>query len=96
MRSTKANIFLSVAAVVDLFLFAFLISISSYLFGTGPRSLHGGPMLTLVYAVVAVACLVAPVAGVVLHRRGKTAAGMLIACLPAAGVAVVLMIPAPH
>jgi len=96
LRSTKANIFLFVAAVVDLFLFAFLISISNYLFGTGPRSLHGGPVLTLVYAVVVIACLAAPVAGVVLHRRGKTAAGMLIACLPLAGVAMVLMMPAAY
>ena len=96
MRSTKANIFLFVATVVDLFLFAFLISISSYLFGTGPRSLHGGPVMTLVYTFVVIACLAAPVAGVVLYRRGKTAVGMLIACLPVAGVAVVLMMPAAY
>jgi hypothetical protein len=94
LRSTKASIFLFVAAFVDLFLFAFLISISNYLFGTGPRSLHGGPLLTSVYTVVAIACLLAPVAGVVLHRRGKTTTGMLIACLPLAGVTLVLLMPA--
>jgi hypothetical protein len=94
LRSTQANVFLFVAAVFDLFLFAFLISISNYLFGTGPRSLHGGPLLTFVYAVVVIVCLLAPVAGVMLHRRGKTAAGLLIMCLPLAGVALVLLMPA--
>ena len=96
MRSTVANIVLFVAAVFDLFLFAFLISISGYLFGTGSRSLHWGPVLTGVYAAVVLACLAAPVAGLVFHRCGKTAIGMLIAWLPAAGVAVMLMIPAPY
>ena len=96
MHSTKANIFLFVAAVFDLFLFAFLISISNYLFGTGPRSLHGGPVLTLVYTFVVIACLAAPVAGVAPQRDGKTAAGMLLAYLPVAGVAMVLMMPASY
>jgi hypothetical protein len=96
LRSTKANIFLFVAAVVDLFLFAFLVSISNYLFGPWSRGLHGGPVLAFVHAVVVIACLVAPVVGVVLHRRGKTAAGTLIAYLPLAGVAVVLLMPATY
>ena len=96
MRSTKANIFLFVAALIDLFLFVFLISISNYLFGPWSRGLHGGPVLAFVYTVVVIACLAAPVAGVVLQRRGKTAAGMLIAYLPLAGVAVVLMMPAAY
>ena len=96
MRSTKANIFFFVAAVVDLFLFAFLVSISHYLFGPWSRGLHGGPVLAFVYTVVVIACLAAPVVGVVLQRRGKTAAGMLIAYLPLAGVAVVLLMPATY
>ena len=95
-KATKANIFLFVAAVVDLFLFVFLISISNYLFGPWSRGLHGGPLLAFVYVVVVIACLAAPVVGVVLHRRGKTAAGILIAYLPLAGVAVVLLMPAAY
>ena len=95
MRSTKANILFFVAAVVDLFLFAFLVSISHYLFGPWSRGLHGGPVLAYVYAVVVLACLAAPVAGLIFHRRGKTTIGLLIAWLPAAGVAVVL-IPATY
>ena len=91
-----ANIFLFVAAGVDLILFAILISISSYLFGTGPRSLHGGALMATVYTVGVIACLAAPVAGVVLHRYGKTAFGMLVAWLPAIGVVVTLMIAAPY
>ena len=94
MRSTRANIFLFVAAVVDLFLFVFLVNISNYLFGPWSRGLHGGPVLAVVYSAVVIACLAAPVVGVVLHRRGKTAAGMLIAYLPLAGVALVLLMPA--
>ena len=53
-------------------------------------------MLASVYAVVVIACLAAPVVGIVLQRRGKTAAGMLIAYLPLAGVAVVLLMPATY
>ena len=96
MRSTKANIFLFVAAVIDLFLFTFLINISNYLFGPWSRGLHGGPVLAFVYVVVVIACLAAPVAGVVAHRHGKTAAGMLIAWLPLAGVVVLLLMPATY
>jgi hypothetical protein len=96
LRSTKVNIFLFAAAVVDLFLFAFLVNISHYLFGPWSRGLHGGPVLASLYAVVVIACLAAPVVGVVLHRRGKTAAGMLIACLPLAGVGAVLMMPGSY
>lgn len=96
MRSTKANVFLFVAAFVDLFLFVFLINISNYLFGPWSRGLHGGPLLASVYVVVVIACLAAPVAGIVLHRRGKTAAGLLVACLPLAGVALVLLMPATY
>ncbi len=91
-----ANIFLFVAAVVDLILFAILISISGFLFGTGPQSMHGGALMATVYTVGVIACLAAPVAGLVVHRRGKTALGMLIAWLPVIGTAVTLMIPAPY
>lgn len=93
MRTTTANIFLFIAAVVDLILFAFLISISNYLFGTWPRSLHGGALMATVYTVAVIACLAAPVIGLILHRRGKTTIGMLIAWLPVFGVVVTLTIP---
>ena len=91
-----ANIFLFVAAVVDLILFAILISISGFLFGTGPQSMHGGALMATVYTVGVIACLAAPVAGLIVHRRGKTALGMLIAWLPVIGTVVKLMIPAPY
>ncbi len=91
-----ANIFLFVASLVDLFLFAVLISISGYLFGTGPQSLHGGALMATVYTVGVIGCLAAPVAGLALRRYGNAGLGMLIAWLPMIGVLVTLMIPAPH
>jgi uncharacterized sodium:solute symporter family permease YidK len=91
-----ANIFLFIAAIVDLALAVILIGISGFLFGPGPESMHGGALATAVYAAAVIGCLAVPVVGLVLHKRGKTAAGMLIAWLPPAGALLALAIPAPY
>jgi hypothetical protein len=38
----------------------------------------------------------APIAGFILHRRGKTGIGVLVAWLPPAGALLALAIPAPY
>jgi hypothetical protein len=91
-----ASVILFVAAVVDLILFVILIGVSGFLFGTGPQSLHGRVLMATVYTVGVIGCLAAPVAGLVLHRYGKTAAGMLIAWLPPVGALIMIMIRAPY
>jgi len=91
-----ANVFLFIAAIVDVALAVILIGVSGFLFGSGPESMHGGTLLTVVYTAAVIGCLVVPVVGLVLHRRGKTAAGMLIVWLPPAGALLALAIPAPY
>jgi hypothetical protein len=91
-----ANIFLFIAAVIDLALAVILIGISGFLFGPGPESMHGGALATAVYAAAVIGCFVVPVVGLVLHRRGKSVAGMLIAWLPPAGALLALAVPAPY
>lgn len=87
---------LAVATVIDLALAALLIGVSGFLFGTGPESMHGGVLLAVAYAAAVVVCLVAPVAGFFLHRRGKTGPGLALAWLPPAGALVAMAVPAPY
>ena len=91
-----ASILLFIAAIVDVALAVLLIGISGFLFGSGPESMHGGTLATVAYTAAVIGCLAAPVAGLVCHRSGKTAAGMLIVWLPPAGALLALAIPAPY
>ena len=91
-----ANVFLFIAAILDLALAVLLIGVSGFLFGSGPESMHGGALATAAYTAAVLGCLAVPVAGLVLHRRGKTTIGMLIAWLPPAGALLALAIPAPY
>jgi hypothetical protein len=94
--STVANVLLFIAAIVDVALAVLLIGVSGFLFGSGPESMHGGALLTVAYAAAVIFCFAAPVGGLVFHRRGKTAAGMLIVWLPPTGALLALAIPAPY
>jgi len=91
-----ANVLLFIAAILDVTLAVILIGISGFLFGTGPESMHGGALATAIYAAAVIGSLAAPVAGLVFHRRGKTAIGMLIVWLPPAGALLALTIPPPY
>jgi hypothetical protein len=64
---------LVVAAIADLALAALLIGVSGFIFGAGPESMHGGALLAAAYAGLLIACAAAPLAGFILHRRGRTA-----------------------
>jgi len=87
---------LVLATLADLALAALMIGVSGFLFGSGPESAHGGPLLVVAYTAGVIACLAAPIAGFVFNRRGKTGAGVLVAWLPVLGALVALAIPAPY
>ena len=75
---------------------ALLIGVSGFIFGAGPESMHGGALLAAGYAAMVIACVAAPVAGLILHRLGKTSAGVAVAWLPPAGAVLALAIPPPY
>ena len=75
---------LILATIVDLALAALLIGVSGFMFGSGPESTHSGALLQVAYAGFVIACVALPIAGFILHRRGKTALGIA-ARLAAAG-----------
>jgi hypothetical protein len=51
---------LVLAAIVDLAIAALLIGVSGFLFGGGPESTHGGPVVMVAYVAAIIACVVAP------------------------------------
>jgi hypothetical protein len=67
-----------------------------FLFGGGPESMHAGALAAAGYVLAVIACLVAPIVGFVLNRRGKTGAGVAAAWLPIAGALAALIVPAPY
>ncbi|MFN3658566.1 MAG: hypothetical protein ACK4UO_15055 [Pseudolabrys sp.] len=84
------------AAVADLAIAALLVAVSGFIFGSGPESMHAGALFAAGYIAAVIACLAAPFIGLVLARRGKMSAGVIIAWLPLAGALLALIIPAPY
>jgi hypothetical protein len=91
-----AKLFLVLATVADGALAALLVGVSGFLFGGGPESMHAGALAATGYILAVIACLVAPIVGFVLDRRGKTGAGLAAAWLPIAGALTALVVPAPY
>ncbi len=87
---------LIVAMIADLALAALLIAVSGFIFGSGPESTHAGNLAAAGYIAAVIGCVVAPIAGFVLHRRGKSGVGIAAAWLPVAGALVAMAIPAPY
>lgn len=87
---------LVIAAIADLALAALLVGVSGFIFGSGPESMHGGGLLVAAYALAVIACVVAPVMGFILSRRGKAGLGLFVALLPPAGALLAAMVPAPY
>jgi hypothetical protein len=48
------------------------------------------------YGAAILVCVAAPVAGLVLNRRGKHGLGLAAAWMPPAGALAALMVPAPY
>ena len=70
---------LILAAIVDVALAVLLIGLSGFLFGAGPESMHGGTVFLLGYAAAVIACVAAPVIGLMFAQRGKPAPGVIVA-----------------
>jgi hypothetical protein len=90
------TVLLVVATIADLALAALLIAVSGYIFGAGPESTHAGNLAAAGYIAAVIGCVVAPVAGFILNRRGKLGVGLAAAWLPVAGALVAMAIPAPY
>jgi len=91
-----ATALLVVASIADFALAALLVAVSGFIFGSGPESTHAGSLAAAGYIVAVIGCVAAPIAGFVLHRRGRSAAGMTAAWLPVAGALAAMAIPAPY
>jgi len=85
---------LIVATIVALA--ALPIGVSGFMFGSGPESTHSGALLQVAYTGFVIACVALPIAGFILHRRGKTGLGIALAWLPLVGALLALAIPAPY
>ena len=90
------KVFLIFATVLDLALAALLIGVSGFIFGGGLESMHGGAWLAAAYGAAILACVAAPIAGLVFNNRGKPALGTALASMPPAGAIVALALPAPY
>jgi len=91
-----ATVLLVIATIADLALAVLLVSVSGFLFGSGPESAHAGSFAAAGYIAAVVGCLVAPVAGFLLKRRGKPGAGVAAGWLPVAGALAAMTMPAPY
>ena len=87
---------LLLATVIDLALAALLIGVSGFIFGSGPESGHGGMWAAILFVSAIIACVVAPVAGFVLKRRGNIGVGLLLAWVPPVVGVLVLLTPPPY
>jgi hypothetical protein len=91
-----AKLLLVLATVADGALAALLVGVSGFLFDGGPESMRAGALAATGYVLAVIACLVAPIVGFILNRRGKPGAGVAAAWLPIAGALAALAVPAPY
>jgi len=83
---------LILAAIVDLLLAALLIGVSGFIF-EGHEGLAGDPSAVLAWSTGLLACIVMPIAGLVLRAYRKPGLGILIAFGPLVGAFVVTFWP---
>ncbi len=91
-----ARAFLIVAAIVDLALAVLLIGVSGFIVGGGPESMSAGRFSAAAYWAAVIVCIAAPVAGFILTKNGRAAAGLAAAFVPPAGVLAAFLLPAPY
>ena len=87
------KLLLVAAALADLAIAALLIGVSGFIFGQGPESIHGGPLVLVAYSAAVIACIAAPLIGLVFRRYGKIAPGLVIAWTPPVGALLALVLP---
>jgi hypothetical protein len=73
---------LVIATIADLGLAALLVAVSGFIIGSGPEALHNIAS-TAGWAGALVGCLVAPMIGFILRRRGLPGPGATVALVPA-------------
>ena len=88
------QIFLALAAIIDLAIAALLVGVSGFVFGSGPESYHGGTLFAVAYIGAVIACIIAPATGFILKAAAKHDAAQAVAWLPVVIALVVLVIPA--
>jgi len=84
---------LVIATVIDLALAALLIAVSGFIFGGGPEGLRGAMGSAVAWSTAFLACLAAPTASFMLHRRGKDGWGVLVGWLPPVAALVLAVAP---
>jgi hypothetical protein len=90
------KIFLIIAAIADLALAALMISVSGFMFGGGPESMHAGSLAAVLYIAAVVACVALPIGGFILNRYGKAGLALALAWLPPGAGLIALALPAPY
>jgi hypothetical protein len=81
------------AGLADWALAALLIAVSGFLFGAGPESEHGGAAAAIAWGAMIIACITAPLAGLVLGDRGRPGVGILVAVVPVIVAALAIFLP---
>ncbi|MEI7804319.1 MAG: hypothetical protein WCI56_03220 [Hyphomicrobiales bacterium] len=76
---------LIIATIIDLGIAILLIAVSGFIFGGGPESLRGDLLSTAAWSGALIACIGAPIVGLVLRGGPKAGLGLLIALLPPLG-----------
>ena len=84
---------LAIATLVNLALAAFLVAISGFILGGGREGMHGDIRPAIGWWAMFIACLCAPVVGVLLMRRKRPGTGVLIGWIPGIVAALVAVVP---
>jgi hypothetical protein len=90
------KVFLVLAALVDLALAILLVGVSGFITGGGPESMNASGFAAAAYWAAVAVCIAAPVVGFIFHKNGRTAAGLVAACVPPAGALAAFLLPAPY
>ena len=72
---------------------ALLIGVSGLVLGGGSEGGHGELSGVLMWSFAMLACIGTPIAGFVLHSKGRPGIGALIAWLPPVGALLITLLP---
>ena len=87
---------LVLATVIDLAVAALLVAVSGFVFGAGPESAHGGPLMLTAWIAMLIFCLAAPIAGFAARAYRRADAGAVVAWLPPLLALIALVIKPPY
>jgi len=87
-----ARILFTLGLLADAALITLLIGVSGFVFGGGPEGLHGEVSAVLSWGAALSVCVLAPLIGIMLLRRGRADLAVAAAWLPPLGLLVGAMI----